>query len=184
MANNTNQLRPLGKSDLEVTPIGLGVMQFSGAGGMFRAMFTDLSQEEMDAIIQVALDGGINWFDTAELYGWGRAERGLARGLKAAGKADGEVIVGTKWWPLFRTARNIHRTIEDRLRFLEGYSIDLYMVHQPFSFSSPEAEMEAMADLAAAGKVRAVGVSNFNAERMRRAYDALAQRGLPPRSLV
>jgi aryl-alcohol dehydrogenase-like predicted oxidoreductase len=70
-------------------------------------------------------------------------------------------------------------SIEDRLRFLEGYRIDNFMVHQPFSFSSPEAEMNAMADLVEAGKIRSVGVSNFNAARMRRAHAALTKRGIP-----
>jgi len=129
--------------------------------------------------VRAALEGGINWFDTAELYGKGVSEASLAMALKAAGKSDAEVVVATKWWPLLRTAGNIPRTIQDRLRFLDGYSISLYMVHQPFSFSSPEAEMDAMADLVVAGKIRSVGVSNFNAERMRRAYHQLKQRGLP-----
>jgi aryl-alcohol dehydrogenase-like predicted oxidoreductase len=65
------------------------------------------------------------------------------------------------------------------LRFLGGYSIANYMIHQPYSFSSPEAEMNAMADLVEAGKIRSVGVSNFNPARMRRAHAALAKRGLP-----
>jgi aryl-alcohol dehydrogenase-like predicted oxidoreductase len=125
------------------------------------------------------LDGGINWFDTAELYGLGVSEASLAAALKAAGKEDGEVVVATKWWPLLRTARNIPRTIQHRLRFLSGYSIGLYMVHQPFSVSSPEAEMDAMADLVAAGKIRSVGVSNYSPQRMRRAHHQLEKRGLP-----
>lgn len=173
------QKRLLGKTDIEVTPIGLGVMQFSGNRGVFRMMFKDISQGEMDAIIQTALDGGINWFDTAELYGRGRSEAGLAKALRAAGVEDQGVVVCTKWFPILRTARNIPRTIADRVRYLNGYSIDLYMVHQPWGFSPPEAEMDAMADLVEAGTIRSVGVSNFNAKRMRRAHDALAKRGIP-----
>jgi len=67
----------------------------------------------------------------------------------------------------------------NRTHFLDGYSIDLYMVHQPWGFSPPEAEMDAMADLVQAGKIRSVGVSNFNAAQMRRAQMALQKRGLP-----
>ncbi len=171
--------RPLGKTDIQVTPIGLGVMQFSGGKRGFGMMFPDLSQEEKNAIIKAALDGGINWFDTAELYGFGRSESSLAKALQAAGVQDGEVVVATKWFPILRTARNVPRTIGSRLRYLDGYTIDLYMVHQPWGFSTPESEMEAMADLVEAGKVRSVGVSNFNAERMRRAHAALERRGLP-----
>lgn len=173
------ELRLLGKTDIRVTPIGLGVMEMAGGGGLIGSMFPVMPQEEKNAIIKAALEGGINWFDTAEMYGAGVSEQSLAEGLKAAGKADKDVIVATKWQPFLRTAGNIPRTIEDRIRFLGGYSIGLYMIHQPYSFSSPEAEMNAMADLVEAGKIRSVGVSNFNPARMRRAHAALAKRGLP-----
>jgi aryl-alcohol dehydrogenase-like predicted oxidoreductase len=177
--NNGIQLRPLGKTGILVSPIGLGVMEMAGGGGLIGHMFPIIPQEEKNAIIKAALDGGINWFDTAEMYGAGVSEQSLATGLKAAGKADKDVIVATKWQPFLRTARNIPHSIEDRLHFLDGFSIANYMVHQPYSFSSPEAEMNAMADLVEAGKIRSVGVSNFNPSRMRRAHAALAKRGLP-----
>jgi len=172
-------MRTLGKTDIQVTPIGLGVMEFAGGGGLVGAAFPVIPQQEKNTIIQAALDGGINWFDTAELYGKGVSEASLAAALKAAGKTDQEVVVATKWLPIFRTAGNIPRTIQDRIRFLDGYSISLYMIHQPYSLSSPEAEMDAMADLVEAGKIRSVGVSNFKPARMRRAYQELKKRGLP-----
>jgi len=174
-----NGLRKLGKTDLMITPIGLGVMEMAGGGGLLGRIFPVIPQEEKNEIIKAALDGGINWFDTAELYGGGVSERSLANGLKAAGKSDNEVLIATKWLPIFRTAGNMKTTIKDRLRFLDGYSIGNYMIHQPVSFSSPESEMEVMADLVEAGKIRSVGVSNFNPERMKRAHDTLAKRGLP-----
>jgi aryl-alcohol dehydrogenase-like predicted oxidoreductase len=89
------------------------------------------------------------------------------------------VIVATKWFPILRTARSIPVTIHDRIRYLDGYSIDLYMVHQPWSFASIETQMNAMADLVEAGHIRSVGISNFNADQMRRAHIALEKRGLP-----
>ena len=170
--------RPLGQTGYKITPIGLGVMQFSGGSGMFGMVFPDLSQPEMTAIVKAALDGGINWFDTAEMYGRGRSEQGLANALKQLEKADDDVIIGTKWFPILRTAGSISKTIDARLNFLEGYTIDLFMVHNPWSFSSPEKEMEAMADLVEAGKIRSVGVSNFNVDQMTRAHKMLEKRGL------
>ncbi|MGD8454754.1 MAG: aldo/keto reductase [Anaerolineales bacterium] len=178
MTGQAIKTRSLGNTDIHITPIGLGVMQFAGGKGFFGTMFPHIPQAVKNEIIQTALDGGINWFDTAEIYGGGRSERALSETLKAAGMKDDEVVVATKWNPFFRTAGNIPRTIDKRLRNLSGYSIDLYQIHQPYSFSSPESEMDAMADLVEAGKIAAVGVSNFDADRMRRAHVALEKRGL------
>jgi len=173
------QKRKLGKTDIEVTPIGLGVMQFAGGKGLFGLVFPDLSQDEKNDIIQAAVEGGINWFDTAEMYGFGRSEEGLAAGLKTAGMQNGDVVIETKWLPFLRFARNIPKTIDNRLRYLGEYNIDVYLIHQPMSFSSPEAEMNAMADLVEAGKIRSAGISNFDADLMRRAHTELQKRGLP-----
>jgi aryl-alcohol dehydrogenase-like predicted oxidoreductase len=181
MTQNTQlPKRRLGKSEIEVSPIGLGVMQLSGGTkGMMSRVFSPISDEESNRIIQTALDGGINWFDTAEIYGNGQSEVRLSKGLKEAGAVDEDIIIETKWFPLFRTARNIPKTIGKRIQKLDGYTIDVYLVHQPIGFSPPEAEMDALADLVDAGKIKSVGVSNFDAERMRRAHTALEKRGLP-----
>jgi aryl-alcohol dehydrogenase-like predicted oxidoreductase len=173
------EMRKLGTTDINVTPIGLGMMEFAGGGGLMGFAFPLIPQEEKNATVRAGLEGGVNWFDTAELYGNGISEASLATALKAAGRGDADVVVATKWWPLFRTAGNIGRTIDARIRYLDGYSIGLHMVHQPFGLSSREAEMDAMADLVEAGKIRSVGVSNFNPAQMRRAHKALQRRGLP-----
>ena len=175
----TTQKRRLGQTDIEVTPIGLGGNKFSGGKGMTGMVYPEIPQPQIDAIVKAALDGGVNWFDTAEIYGGGRSEQALATALHAAGKQDDEVVVATKWSPFFRTAGNIPRSIDERLHLLQGYTIDLYMVHMPYSFSSREAEMDALAELTKAGKIRSVSVSNFGADQMRRAHAALAKHGLP-----
>jgi len=171
-------MRTLGKTNIQITPIGLGMMEFAGGGGLIGKAFPVIAQEDKNAIVKAALDGGVNWFDTAEIYGGGVSEASLVAALKAAGKQNGDVVVATKWWPLFRAARNIPVSIENRIRFLDGYSIDLYMVHQPFGLSTHESEMKAMADLVDAGKIRSVGVSNFSAKQMRLAAETLQKRGL------
>jgi len=179
ISNKNFPLRQLGLTNIEISPIGLGVMQFAGGVGIFKFMFPKMSQKLMNEVIKTALDGNINWFDTAELYGNGHSEKGLAEALKSAGMQSDQVVVATKWSPFFRYASNIKKTIEKRIHYLDSYNIDLYMVHQPYSFSSPEEEMDAMADLVEAGKIRSVGVSNFNNQQMQRAHTALQKRGLP-----
>lgn len=171
--------RRLGGSDLRVSPVGLGLQEFSGGRTLLGVPVPVIPQPDKNAIVAAALGGGIDWFDTAELYGGGASEASLAAALKVSDVANGDVVIATKWWPVFRTARNIGRSIDDRLRCLAGYGIDLYMVHKPVGFSSAEAEMDAMADLVEAGRIRAVGVSNFSAKQMRRAHAALRRRGLP-----
>lgn len=131
-------------------------------------------------IVRVTLAGGINWFDTAEAYGWGRSEAALSRALKALGKDDGDVVIATKWMPVFRTASSIIRTIDDRLKHLDGFHIDLHQIHNQYgSFSSHEKQLQAMAELVNKGKIRANGISNFSANAMRKAYAYLAKHNLP-----
>src|SRR5450759_4209435 len=108
--NTGSQLRRLGKTDLLVTPIGLGVMELSGGGGLLGRMYPVIPQEEKNAIIKAAVDGGINFFDTAEMYGAGVSEESLANGLKAAGIADRDVIIENKWQPILRTANTVSYT--------------------------------------------------------------------------
>ena len=171
--------RSLGRTDIQISPIGLGLMELSGGKGLFGLAFPQLSRNEKNAIIKAALDGGINWFDTAEMYGLGESERSLSQGLNDLGIADSQVVIATKWLPLLRTAGTIYHNIDYRQRALAGYTIDLFMVHQPWGLSPPEAEMDAMANLVRAGRIRSVGVSNFDAERMVRAYEALQRHDLP-----
>lgn len=170
--------RRLGNTDIEVTPIGQGCWQFSGKGITVSGWWRAPPQEEVDKIVKASLDGGINWFDTAEMYGRGASERALATALCKA-SMEYSVIIATKWLPLFRTARNIPRTIDTRLGCLSPCKIDLYQIHLPFAFSSVEAQMDAMVALVKEGKIRSVGVSNFSAVKMRRAQAALARHGLP-----
>ncbi|TMR16651.1 aldo/keto reductase [Nonomuraea turkmeniaca] len=173
------QTRRLGRTDIEITPIGLGCMQFSGTRNVTRWIVRSIDQTAATSVVRAALDGGVNWFDTAEMYGAGHSEEMLAAALKECGIAPGEVAVATKWPPLGRTAANIVRTIDDRLTHLGGFPIDLHQIHMPTgSLSSIPAQLKAMAKLLKAGKIRSVGVSNFSARQLTLAHQVLAGEGV------
>lgn len=170
--------RKLGKTDLELTPVGLGTWQFSKRKNLAGKFWPTLSDEDSFEIVKQSYKQGINWFDTAELYGSGESERTLVRALKNASISDDEVYIATKWSPIFRTARSIVRTIDKRRKALSGYTISLHQVHNPMSFSSVTKEMNAMARLVREQKIRYVGVSNFSANQMRKAHEVLSRHGL------
>ena len=101
----------------------------------------------------------------------------LAAALKGLGRTPADVLIATKWMPALRRARSIGRTIGRRLESLGGFRIDLHQIHNPMSVSSLKAQLSAMADLADAGSIRQIGISNFSAKRMFRAHALLAARG-------
>ncbi len=171
--------RRLGRSDIEISGIGLGCWQFSEGKGLVGGYWPALAPELVRDVVGKSIERGVNWFDTAEAYGKGASEHALARALRDNGKQNGDVIVATKWWPFPHTAAHLRATIGDRIACLEGFAIDLHQVHQPAGFSSVEDEMNVMASLVAEKKIRTAGVSNFDANKMRRAHAALAKHSLP-----
>jgi aryl-alcohol dehydrogenase-like predicted oxidoreductase len=176
---NTKILRPLGRTSIMITPIGLGCWQFSKQQNMAGKFWTKLDDELIYRIVSLSLDGGINWFDTAEAYGKGVSEMALSKALQSTGKNPGEVIIATKWWPMFRFASNISKTINDRIKALAPYPIDLYQIHQPWSFSDERSEMASMAELLGRKLIKSIGVSNFSARKMKNAWETLDKKGIP-----
>ncbi len=176
---NIKKLRPLGRTGIMVTPIGLGCWQFSKQNNMAGKFWPTLEDNLIERIVSLSIDGGINWFDTAEVYGGGESEKALSKALKAAGRKPGEVVVATKWWPMFRFASNIRKTINERISLLEPYPIDLYQVHQPWSFSGEKSEMKAMTELFNRKLIKAIGVSNFSAKKMENSWTTLQISGIP-----
>lgn len=170
--------RRLGHTDMELSPIGLGSWQFSQGKGYTGGMWAVLEQPMIDAVVAAALAGGIDWIDSAEAYGNGQSEYAVSTALHHLRVHPSAVTLATKWLPIPRTAANIPRTIDARLRCLQGYPIGLYQVHFPGSVSSIRAQMGEMAKLVRAGKVGSVGVSNFSARRMEEASAALRAEGL------
>lgn len=167
------ELRPLGKTGIQVTSIGLGTWQFSGKKSFHRFFWEEVDQTRADEIIKTALEAGINWFDTAEIYGEGRSERVLAKALQNNGATDDQVRIATKWKPLLRRAKTIRTTFHKRVENLAPYTIDLHQIHGPSSISSYMAQVKEMGLLIAEGKAKAMGISNFGAKKMIQTDDYL-----------
>ncbi|WP_026929395.1 aldo/keto reductase [Glycomyces tenuis] len=170
--------RRLGTTDFELTPIGLGCMQFSnvGAGGSF---YAPTAQETVTDIVRTSMESGVNWFDTAEMYGHGHSERALTTALHELGVRPGEVTVATKWPPLGRSARSIGATVQDRIDALQGFPIDLHQIHMPWGSLSPiSSQVEAMARLQSEGRIASIGVSSFSAKQMERSRAVLRSHGM------
>ncbi len=172
------KLRTLGQTGIQISPIGLGCWQFSNGLSVIRDYWGGMDDGKAADIVDVSLKGGINWFDTAEIYGLGTSEQILSSSLKKNNQKPGDVVIATKWFPGMRFAGSILRTIDTRIKNLGGYPIDLHQIHMPFSFSGLETQMRAMAKLVKEGKIRSVGVSNFSASQMRRSHQVLQAHGL------
>jgi aryl-alcohol dehydrogenase-like predicted oxidoreductase len=170
--------RRLGRTEIEITPIGQGCWQFAQGANFIARFWSTLSDDAIRSVVETALRGGINWFDTAESYGNGRSEQKLAEALTTLDVKPGAVVIATKWLPFFRTAKSISATIERRASCLGKYPIDLHQIHSPHSFSPIPVQMKEMAMLLRAGRIHAVGVSNFSAKQMQAAHDALASEGM------
>src|SRR5258708_3394882 len=178
------QLRQLGNSDLKITPIGYGAWAIGG--GNWIAGWGPQDDNDSIASIQRALDLGINWIDTAAVYGLGRSEEVVARALK--GRSNRTLIVTKceRVWDENRTvggslkAQSIRREVEQSLRRLQVDVIDLYQIHWPEPDEDIEEGWRTMADLKKEGKVRYIGVSNFNVKQMRRAASIAPITSLQP----
>ena len=177
MQNNIVK-RPLGQTDLLLSPLGLGTWQFSKGSGVVGKFWGNLDDQLTEDIIKTSLDGGINWFDTAEVYGGGESEIILAKALKNIGASPEDAKIATKWWPMFRTSSSITKTISNRKEALANRPIDLYQIHQPYSFSSVEKQILAMVELVKNGHIKHVGVSNFTADAMVNSHRILTENGL------
>jgi aryl-alcohol dehydrogenase-like predicted oxidoreductase len=170
--------RRLGESGPELTPIGLGCWQFSKGKGFAGRFWGSVPQDTVRRIVATAIEEGIDWFDTAEVYGWGESEAALAEALRKASVKRDEVTLATKWFPLLRRAAALSKTFVQRERFLAPYPVGLHQVHFPGSISRVRTQMKHLAALVQRGRVTAVGVSNFNAKQMREAHEALAEHGV------
>ncbi len=182
-------LRTLGNSDLQLTPIGFGAWAIGGGNWEFAWGAQD--DKESIGAIHRALDLGVNWIDTAAIYGLGHSEEVVGRALKATSHKP---YVFTKCSMRWHADRSIYRSlraaslaeeIESSLRRLGVETIDLYQIHWPMPEEEIEEGWETLAKLREQGKVRWIGVSNFNVEQMKRARKIAPITSLqPPYSML
>jgi len=183
------ETRQLGNSDLHLTPIGYGAWAIGGGNWEFAWGAQD--DDESVKTIERALDSGINWIDTAAIYGLGHSEEVVAKALK---NSTHKPYVFTKcsmrWFPdrqIYRSlkAGSLQEEIENSLSRLRVDTIDLYQIHWPNPEDEIEEGWETLARFQEEGKVRYIGVSNFNVEQMKRVQKIAPITSLqPPYSLL
>ena len=189
-ANTTATLgstRQLGNSDLQLTSIGFGAWAIGG--GDWQYAWGPQDDNDSVSAIHRALDAGVNWIDTAAVYGLGHSEEVVGRALKSASVKP---YVFTKssmtWGPdrkIVQTMKKILQECEASLQRLGVEAIDLYQVHWPVPDEELEEGWASMADLQREGKVRWIGASNFSVAQMERAQKIAPITSLqPPYSMI
>jgi len=184
--------RKLGNSDLQITPIGFGA--WAAGGGNWEFSWGPQDDRESIAAIHKALELGVNWIDTAAVYGLGHSEEIVAQALKEWRGARPYVFTKCVLaWDASRkitpnhSAASIRRECEGSLKRLGVETIDLYQIHWPPSDNGPgvEESWQTLSALQKEGKVRWIGVSNFNVEQLKRAAKIAPVTSLqPPYSIL
>ncbi|WP_242343293.1 aldo/keto reductase [Anaeromyxobacter terrae] len=178
--------RRLGNSDLDITVLGFG--SWAAGGGQWEFAWGPQDDAASIAAIRRALDRGVNWIDTAAVYGLGHSEEVVARALEGVARRPYVFTKCSMVWDergkIGRSLRaeSVRRECEASLRRLRVEAIDLYQIHWPVQ---DPAEMDegwsTLAALQEEGKVRFIGVSNYDAEQLRRAMDVAKVTSLQPR---
>jgi aryl-alcohol dehydrogenase-like predicted oxidoreductase len=183
------ETRQLGNSDLHITVLGFGAWAIGG--GNWEASWGPQDDHESIEAIHRALDLGMNWIDTAAVYGLGHSEDVVARALKGTGKHPYIFTKCSLVWDASRKvsnnlkAQSVRREVENSLRRLQVDVIDLYQIHWPDPDADIEEGWRTLADFRAQGKVRWIGLSNFSVSQMRRVMPIAPITSLqPPYSLL
>ena len=173
---NSDSYVNLGKTEIKISQLGLGTMGWGDVNSSDGHTFQ--IAPEIHAIYQSSLELGINFFDTAEMYGSGRSERHLGMNINGDRK---KVIIATKFMPFpWRLSkRELRSALINSLKRLDLSQIDLYQMHWPFPPVPIKTWMEAMSAAFEDGLIRAVGVSNYSIHQVSIAQDVLARHSIP-----
>ena len=168
--------RQLGASGLTVPALGVGI--WSWGDTRYWQYGQNYTREDVSQAYRACLNAGLNFFDTAELYGSGASERLLGECYREDGRP---IIIASKFAPFPNrfSARTLLQALDASLERLGVAQIDLYQVHWPYSFINVNDMMDALAEAVRAGKVRTVGISNYSAKLMRKAHARLARYDIP-----
>ena len=179
--------RPLGPSGLFVSEICLGTMTFGGGEGIW-GLIGQLQQDEADALVRAAVDAGVNFIDTANVYAGGQSERILGQAIRNLGLAREDLVIATKVLGPMGSGPNangasrkhIHDQIKGSLQRLQMEYIDLYQIHG-FDAATPiEETLDALDALVRQGLVRYIGLSNWAAWQIMKAVGLARARQLAP----
>lgn len=179
------QKRKFGKTNLEVTPVGLGTWVFGGWP------WHSVREKDCEAAIEAALEGGVNLIDTAPVYGGGRSEVIVGRTLRRLGVREQVVLTtkaGLSWAPEGikkkvwhdNSSRTLRKELEASLKRLQTDFIDIYQIHWPDEKTPLAETMEAMRRFKEEGKIKVIGVSNFNREQVRESLKYAPVESLQP----
>ena len=179
--------KKLGNSDLNLTPIGFGAWAIGG--GDWQYAWGPQEDDDSIAAIRRALDQGINWIDTAAVYGLGHSEEVVGKALDGLAEKPLVFTKCSMLWDdnrkIVQSMKSIRKEAEDSLRRLKLDVIDLYQIHWPVPDEEVEEGWTAMAELQREGKVRWIGVSNFSVAQMQRAQTIAPITSLqPPYSII
>jgi aryl-alcohol dehydrogenase-like predicted oxidoreductase len=185
VVHSYNYASQLGNTGLLVSKLCFGTMTFGDGRGLFKAL-SGIDQSGADELVKTALDGGINFFDTADNYTEGESEKILGQSLKNLNVARQQVVIATKVYSRVGPGRNdvgasrghIMDGVEASLRRLQTDHIDLYQIHANDSVTPLEETLRALDTLVQHGKVRYIGCSNWQAWKIAKALGIAEFKGL------
>ncbi len=177
--------KTLGNTGLLVSQLCLGTMTFSGGNGIYKHI-GNVDQSGADELVKASIDSGINFFDTADAYSDGQSEETLGQSFRNLGLARKDFVLATKAYSRMGQGRNdvgasrghIMDAIDASLRRLQTDHIDLYQIHATDALTPTEETLRALDDLVRQGKVRYIGVSNWQAWRIATALGISARLNL------
>ena len=150
----------LGRTNIKISKIGIGTWQWGTKSWGYGKNYTF---EDLEEAFKLAFENGINFIDTAEMYGGGKSEEIIGRLVKGIRE---DLVIASKVWPTHITYKGVKKAFERSSQRLKTSYIDLYYVHFPNPLIPMKSTAKAFKELHEQGKIRAIGVSNFNLKKM------------------